>query len=399
MVAMGVLSFEGKHPLGIEVSGIVSRVGSNVKNVAVDDRVVGVALDGAFSTKAVVDSVLCTTLPESFSFEEAATIPCVYATALYALYTVGQLTSETSVLIHSACGGIGHAAVALCKAVGAEVFVTVGSEAKAQYAMDTYGLPRSRIFHSRDESFVADVMRETNGRGVDVVLNSLSGKLLHASWKCVAEFGKLIELGKRDLVGFGKLDMEPFLMNRSYCCVDLAHMIQKKPKQVGKILDQVMDMCRDGRIKPMESITLFEAADIEQTFRHLQKGDHIGKAVVRIPADASLIPSTNAVTATKLDSEATYLLTGGLGGLGRAIAVWMAEHGARNFVFLSRSAGTTASDREFLHELRSMGCTAAAVAGKAQDMDAVKSAIALAPSPIKGVIHMAMVLRVSDALL
>ena len=77
-------------------------------------------------------------------------------------------------------------------------------------------------------------MRATDGRGVDIVLNSLSGELLHASWKCVAEFGKLVELGKRDLVGFGKLDLEPFLANRSYCCVDLAHAMKQRPESVGR---------------------------------------------------------------------------------------------------------------------------------------------------------------------
>lgn len=79
-----------------------------------------------------------------------------------------------------------------------------------------------------------DLMRQTRGRGVDIVLNSLSGELLHASWKCVAEFGKLIELGKRDLAGFGKLNMETFLRNRSYCCVDVAHLTQDRPGQMGR---------------------------------------------------------------------------------------------------------------------------------------------------------------------
>lgn len=100
--------------------------------------------------------------------------------------------------------------------------------------MQHFNIPRSRIFNSRDDSFLDGVLRETDGQGVDIVLNSLSGELLHASWKCVAEFGKLIELGKRDLVGFGQLNMEPFLANRSYCCVDLAHAMKVRPQSVGK---------------------------------------------------------------------------------------------------------------------------------------------------------------------
>ena len=117
-----------------------------------------------------------------------------------------------------------------------QVYTTVGSEEKVKYLIDNFGIPRNRIFKSRDDSFLRDVMRETKGRGVDIVLNSLSGELLHASWKCVAEFGKLVELGKRDLVGFGKLDLEPFLANRSYCCVDLAHAMSQRPESVRRLV-------------------------------------------------------------------------------------------------------------------------------------------------------------------
>ena len=124
-------------------------------------------------------------------------------------------------LIHSACGGVGLAAVQLALMLEAEIFVTVGTEEKIRYIMDTFHIPRNRIFNSRDDSFLSGVLRETQGEGVDIVLNSLSGELLHASWKCVAPFGKMIEIGKRDLMGFGKLDLNPFLANRSYCCVDL----------------------------------------------------------------------------------------------------------------------------------------------------------------------------------
>lgn len=104
---------------------------------------------------------------------------------------------------------------------GAEIYTTVGNEEKVKYLMETFGLPRNRIFNSRNTSFAEDVMRATNGEGVDLALNSLSGELLHATWQCIAPFGKMVEIGKRDLVGSGKLDMSVFLENRSYCCVDL----------------------------------------------------------------------------------------------------------------------------------------------------------------------------------
>jgi NADPH:quinone reductase-like Zn-dependent oxidoreductase len=112
-----------------------------------------------------------------------------------------------------------------------QVFATVSSEVKKRYLVENFGIRRDHIFHSRDDSFLPKLLQATNGRGADLVLNSLSGELLHASWKCVAEFGKLIELGKRDLVEFGKLNMEPFSANRSYCCIELGHMFTKKPEK------------------------------------------------------------------------------------------------------------------------------------------------------------------------
>ena len=126
-----------------------------------------------------------------------------------------------SVLIHSACGGVGLAAVQVARIQEAELFVTVGSEEKVQYLIKNFDIPRNRIFNSRDDSFKNGIIRETQGRGVDMVLNSLSGDLLHATWECLAPFGKMIEIGKRDLIGNGTLNMNPFLANRSYSCVDI----------------------------------------------------------------------------------------------------------------------------------------------------------------------------------
>lgn len=135
-----------------------------------------------------------------------------------------------SILIHSACGGVGIAAIQVSRMLGADIYVTVGNEEKVQYLMTEFGIPRSRIFNSRDSSFLTDVLRETQGRGVDYVLNSLSGELLHASWQCVAEFGTLLEIGKRDLIGHGKLAMDVFEANRSYSGIDLGLVIERKPR-------------------------------------------------------------------------------------------------------------------------------------------------------------------------
>lgn len=133
-------------------------------------------------------------------------------------------------LIHSGAGGVGLAAIQVARMLGAEIYTTVGSKKKVQYLMDTFGIPRNRILNSRNTSFVGDLLRETGGKGVDVALNSLAGESLHATWKCVAKWGTMVEIGKRDLLGNAQLDMGPFLANRNYCCLDVEQMRTERPE-------------------------------------------------------------------------------------------------------------------------------------------------------------------------
>ncbi len=218
------------HTLGVEVAGTVQRVGTEVTGLTVGDRVMAFTLGGGFATNVVVAEHHVTKIPDGMSFEDAATIQATFGTVVYALLDVGRLGKERkSVLIHSACGGVGLAAIQVCQMMGAEIFATVGNDQKKEYLVKNYGIPRDRIFSSRDSSFYGSIMRETAGVGVDLVLNSLSGELLHESWKCVAQHGAHLEIGKRDLVGSGQLDMRPFLDNRSYCGVDMFHLLVERP--------------------------------------------------------------------------------------------------------------------------------------------------------------------------
>jgi len=172
-------------------------------------------------------------MPESLSFKQGATMQAVYGTVIYALLEAGRLSKGMSVLVHSACGGIGLAALQVCRMVGdVTVYCTVGNDKKVEYLVRNFGIPRERIFGSRDVGFLDGIMAATDGEGVDMVLNALAGELLHASWKCVAPGGKLLELGKRDLSGSAMLDMSLFLENRSYCGIDLAYLTGHRPRIV-----------------------------------------------------------------------------------------------------------------------------------------------------------------------
>ncbi|KAF4976126.1 hypothetical protein FZEAL_7145 [Fusarium zealandicum] len=393
--ALGVVPYP-EAGLGLEGGGIVRRVGPQVKHLQPGDRIMFLA-DGSFASHVVTPERLCEKIPADLSFEDAATMPAVFATAVCSLFNIGGLRKGQSVLIHSAAGGVGLAAMQLATMVGAEIYATVGNEDKARYLVDAFGLPRNHIFNSRDSSFVEGLMKETKGRGVDLCLNSLSGELLHATWRCVAEFGKLVEIGKRDFLGRGKLDMDVFLASRSYCCFYLDAEMARRQSLVKELLQTILLHLRMGHVKPLTPKKVFDASSAQEGFRHLQQGTHIGKIVfsVRNP-DGSLKIDTGTIAKStrklKLDGSASYLLVGGLGGLGRAVARHLVEQGARRLVFMSRSAGSGPEDGDTVGELESMGCHVDLVRGSVVSKDDVCRAIAQAPN-LKGIIQASMVLR------
>ncbi|KAH6689849.1 KR domain-containing protein [Plectosphaerella plurivora] len=380
--------------LGLEASGIVSRVGPAVAGLEPGDRVMFLAGDGCLGTHTVVAAPLVTKIPESLSFESAATIPLCFATVLRALLDVGRLEKGQTVLVHSACGGIGLAAIQVCRMVGAEIYATVGSKEKVEFLVSRCGIPRDHIFHSR-RSFVSDVLRQTRGRGVDLVLNSLAGELLHESWKCVAEFGVMVELGKRDLSGHGRLDMNPFLANRSYAGVDIFQLIVERPDIAGELSRRFIQFYDAGRLQPIDPVTSFESSALENAFRNLQRGDHIGKIAIAVTDNVlrDTTPAAPPAWRIEFDAEATYLLVGGVGGLGKPIAIWLAERGVKNITFLSRSAGKSKESKKLFREVEGMGCSVTAVAGSVDEAKDVERAIAASSSTIKGVFQLAMVLK------
>ncbi|KAI9934559.1 hypothetical protein MW887_000174 [Aspergillus wentii] len=392
MITMGFLG--DTDQLGFEGSGIVRRVGSSVEHLRVGDRV-SFLYDGLFSTQVVVPALLCHIVPEEISLEDAAAVSIVFATAIYCLITVGNLQKGQSVLIHSACGGVGLAAIQVCRMIGAEIYTTVGTSEKVEYLTDIIKIPANHIFNSRNTSFLQGVLKETNGRGIDLVLNSLSGEMLHASWKCVARFGKMVEIGKRDFLGHGKLDMDVFLNHRSFCSVDLKLLALAHPMVLRGLHDQFGEYFKQGKLTPIRPVTVFDACDVVKAFRHMQTGQHMGKILVRMPDDPASLPITKIHDTTPIfRSDASYLLIGGLGGLGRAISTWMVGKGARNFIFLSRSGAESPDSQAFIQDLESnyMVSVMVITGDVAKNVD-VQRAISAAKCPIAGVLQLSMVLR------
>ncbi|OLN94032.1 Lovastatin diketide synthase LovF 6 [Colletotrichum chlorophyti] len=400
LVAMGVSSVlnDGDASLGFEAAGVVTAVGSFVSRVQAGDRVMLFAPQaGCFSTSVRVPELLCARIPDTLSFEHAAGMPCVFTTVLRALVDKVHLRPGRSILVHSAAGGVGLAAIQIARWLGAEVFATVGSEEKRDFLRDTVGIDSARIFGSRDEWFADDVMTASAGRGVDVVLNSLTGELLHASWRCVAPRGTLVDIGKRDAAARSKLPMDSMDDNRAFVGIDMSRLATLDASEIGSLLDQVVELYHEGAISPVTPLRNLPCSEISDAFQCLAKGTHIGKIVVGFAGadiDAGTLPLTPEPPDPVFRPDRIYIITGGIGGLGASVARWLAHHGARNLAILSRSVGTSDHDVSVLAELRGMGCEVRAHVCDIVDEAAVRAVVSgiSRSHRVGGVIHLAMVL-------
>ena len=265
--------------LGQECSGIVTKAGSSTSELRVGDRVCAIAA-GSIASVARCKVDCAVLLPDSISFPHGASIPLIYCTAHYCLAHVARLKPGEAILIHAAAGGVGQAAVMLAQATKAKVFATVSSQDKKTLLIQEYGIPEHHIFYSRDTSFVQGILKATEGRGVDVVLNSLAGEQLRATWKCMAPFGRFIEIGKKDITTNMYLEMAPFERTVTFAAVDLGDVIQHRPKTLQKVFLEVMDLVRSGAVKPVTPVHEFTVSNIETAFRSLQSGKLAGKVVI-----------------------------------------------------------------------------------------------------------------------
>ncbi len=416
MVSMG----EVPSPyLGVECAGVINAVGSNVSDFKVGDRVCA-SSEGAYSTYTRCKGTSVARIPDYMSFEAAATVPVVFCTAYYGLFDVARLQRGESVLIHAAAGGVGQAAIMLSKMVGAEIYATVGSQAKKTFLMETYGISEDRIFFSRDIAFAKGIKEATGGRGVDVVLNSLAGDSLRATWECIAHFGRFVEIGKRDILGNSGLEMGVFENNATFASVDLTVVANERPLTMRRILDDVFKLLGYGLIKPISPTTTMPISNIEVAFRALQSGKVHGKILVTAGPDdmvkagplehhGLILLAEQALTGKQathsstafngiFHADATYIIVGGTGGIGRSATSWMVRNGAKNIVLVSRSDKISAKVAEVIQDAKELGATVILrrcdVSDKHEVESMVKEITAEMP-PVRGVIHSAMVLDVS----
>lgn len=283
MDCLAALGRVNKGTIGGECAGVVSRVGSN-SEYKPGDRVCAPVLD-CFKTYARSHSQLVMDIPANLSFAEAGSIPVTGVTSHYALVEFARLQKGESILIHPATGGTGQMAIQIAQYVGAEVYATVGSEEKKHLLMDLYGLPEDHIFDSRNTSFAQGLLRMTQNRGVDVILDSLSGESLLASWGCIASFGRFIEIGKKDIHSHAKLPMYEFRKNTSLGAVDLDHMYVERRSLFRRSMLAVGSLITEKKMHVARPLQVYSVSEIEGALRHMQSGKHMGKIVVEVETE------------------------------------------------------------------------------------------------------------------
>ena len=393
MAVSGLLPVEAEADpplgaLGLELSGVVCRVGANVRDLAAGDRVLGMAR-GALRRFVIAPRAALHRVPPALSLAQAATVPSAYMTAHYALDELARLQPGETVLIHSATGGVGLAAIALARRAGARIIATAGSEERRAYLR---GIGIADAYASRNASFADDVLRATDGRGVDVVLNSLSGPLIEKGLGCLAPYGRFIELGKRDVYENAAVGLRSLRANVSLHVVDLAALLGERPVMAARMLEEVLAMLSAGEIAPLPHED-FNAASVIDAFRSFAVSGHIGKLVVNVGGAGIAVRSAIADGAP-LDPDGTYLVTGGTRGFGLAVGEWLAARGAGRVVLASRGgelSGDVASACDGVLETVRLDVTSAA------DVDAVVVRLAVAEKPLRGIVHAAV--AYDDALL
>ncbi|KAL4765263.1 uncharacterized protein BDW70DRAFT_155749 [Aspergillus foveolatus] len=407
MAAMGQLKDQS---MGFECAGIIARLGSeaHAKGYRIGDRVMALSTGASFASNVRVPWHGVIQMPKDMDFVSAASLPLAFTVAYFGLVRSASLTAGQSVLIHAAAGAIGQAAIMLAKHLGVtDIYVTVGSPEKRDLLEREYGVSSERIFSSRDASFAPAVLAATKGRGVDLVLSSLSGPLLQESLSTVAPLGYLVHIGKADTERNSLMALESFSHGISFVSMDIPTLLQRRGPDVHRTLGEIASLVEQQVVKPVYPVTVYPMQDVQAAFRFVQTGDQMGKVVLSAGSDEQVyvIPRPKGLTArTRLRPDASYLIVGGVGGIGRSVAHWLVAHGAQNLILLSRTAGNLDLDRNknsdgalFINELRHMGCRVKPVSCDVSLASSLTVALRACEAdgfpPVRGVIQGAMLLR------
>ncbi len=378
MAALDMLP--GPVPLGVEFAGRVVALGEGVSGLALGERVVGIAFGGAFRSRVTADARLVAPLPESIADAAAVTLPSAFMTAREALFETGGLKAGQSVLIHAAAGGVGLAAVALARRAGARIFATAGSPDKRRFL---HSLGIEHVFDSRSSAFADGVREATGGRGVDLVLNSLTGDLMRLGLELVVPGGRFLEIGKTGL--YSREQAAAINPAADYRVIDLVAACRRDPARMRAMLAALIAQVASGELEPLPRAE-FALAAAAEAFRHMARARHVGKVV--------LTHAESAVWNAAIElhgAHAAFVIAGGTGGLGLATAEWLVGRGAKKIALVGRRAPSPAA-RERIGDMQKSGArveTYAADVACFGEIENVFERIHAELGPVRGVIHAA----------
>ncbi|MEL7495936.1 MAG: SDR family NAD(P)-dependent oxidoreductase, partial [Cyanobacteria bacterium J06554_11] len=378
LVAMG--QYPDEAPLGCECVGEVVAVGSAITDCSVGQRVMAIA-PHSFAERVTVNRNFIVPVPTQLTAEAASTLPVVFTTAYHSLCQLAQLKAGDRVLIHSAAGGVGQAAVQIAQQIGAEIFATA-SPSKWE-TLRSLGI--SHIMNSRTLTFADEIMAETEGHGVDVVLNALPGEFRAKSLAALGQQGRFVEIGKGE--GLTPVQIAQQRPDVQHFTVDLSKLCEQSPQQVQSMLRHLQEQVEAGHWQPLP-LTTYAKAETVQAFRSLQQAKGTGKIVVH--------QSGTDDKNISLDPESSYLVTGGLGGLGLVMADWLAKRGAKHLILLGRSEPSDHAQTQ-INALSNKGVQVKVVTADVTNLAAIEQILAFTEPPIRGIIHAAGTLE--DSLL
>ncbi len=374
MLALGMVA--GAAPvLGGECSGVITALGKGVTDLQIGDPVMAIA-SGCFSTHAITAAGFAVRYPPNLSVEQAAAVLIPFITASYALNQLGQMQPGEKVLIHAGAGGVGLAAIQLAQRQGLEIFATAGNSEKRSY-LQSIGVPH--VLDSRSLAFAAEIDQLTSGCGVDLVLNSLAGEFIPKSLSVLARGGRFLEIGKSGPLTPAQL--EAGYPGIQYFVIDWTEQVNSEPELIIKIINNLVADLASGALRPLP-LHIFSKEETAAGFRMMQQARHIGKIVIQQPLNSAL---------PLVRPDATYLVTGGLRGLGLLTAKWLVEKGARHLALLGRSQPTPAALQE-IEALETDGvkvCVLRADVSNVEDLRRAFEQIRQAMPALRGIIHSA----------
>jgi phthiocerol/phenolphthiocerol synthesis type-I polyketide synthase C len=374
--------------LGLEFSGVVTRVGARVKDLLPGEAVMGFGAS-CFASHVVTRADAVAAKPDSWTFEAAATVPTVFFTVYYALRHLADLQPGDRVLIHGAAGGVGIAAIQLAQHLGAEIYATAGSDEKRDFVRL---LGADHVFDSRSLAFADEILAATAGEGIDVVLNSLAGEAMRRSLDLLKPFGRFLELGKRDFFENTPLGLRPFKNNISYFGIDADQLLTSRPHLAARLFREVMALFREQAWAPLP-YRAFSVGHIVDAYRVMQQARHIGKIVVSL-ADArpDIEQPIQPPVPIRFEKESTWLVTGGLCGFGLESARWLAERGVGHLVLVGRRGMATPGVQDIVESFAAKGVKVL-VQGcditNASAVDTLLERVANTMPPLKGILHAA----------